>query len=47
MALEVQEMLKDRSNIRMRETNPDDYMILLSVSTIKKAYELKNMINNF
>jgi len=42
MALEVQEMIKDRSNIRMRETNRDCYLTLLSVSTIKIIFNEYN-----
>ena len=48
IACEMQALLlQDDENAKMLAENPDDFMVILSVEIIIKAYEIKNMINKF
>lgn len=48
IACEMQALLlQNEDNAKLLAENPDDFMVILSVEIIIKAYETKNMINKF
>ena len=48
IACEMQALfLQVEENTKMLAENPDDFMVILSIEIIIKAYETKNMINKF